>query len=150
MGNYYQWKHKAGHFSCSADNLYHKIPPPISPKAPSCFISYISSIPDMSLPPSASFLLLYNSALQGYTTQMGTNLVDHPFAKQLKKCQSVDSISSLLQENVQRFHEFQGGDGKIIKSLKCAIHVLHKLSHTILGEGSSLMHPRTVIPISYP
>jgi len=105
----------------------------------------------MSLSPSASFLLLYNSALQDYTTQTGTNLVDHPFAKQLENCESVDSISSLLQENVQRFHEFRREDGKITKSLKCAVHVLHTLSTgTVLGEGIGLVCPHAVLPISCP
>jgi len=105
----------------------------------------------MSLSPSASFLLLYNSALQDYTTQTGTNLVDHPFAKQLEKCESVDSISSLLQENVQRFRKFRGEDGKIIKSLKCAVHVLHTLStSTALGESIGLVRPKAVILILYP
>ena len=115
-----------------------------------CFISYISSVPDMSLSPSASFLLLYNSALQDYTTQTGTSLVDHPFAKQLEKCESVDSISSLLQENVRRFREFRREDGKITKSLKCVVHVLHTLSTgTVLGEGVGLVRPKAIIPISH-
>jgi hypothetical protein len=123
----------------------------ISPKATSCFGSHISSIPDMSLPPSASFLLLYNSALQDYTTQTGTNLIDHPFAKQLEKCESVDTISSLLQENVRRFCEFRREDGKITKSLKCAVHVLYTLStSTVLGEGVGLVRTKAAISISYP
>ena len=104
----------------------------------------------MGLPPSASFLLLYNSALQDYTTQTGTNLIDHPFAKQLEKCESVDSISSLLQQNVQRFREFRGEDGKITKSLTCAVHVLHTLStSTVLGDGVGLVRSKPTIPISY-
>jgi fungal STAND N-terminal Goodbye domain len=104
----------------------------------------------MSLSSSASFLLLYNSALQDYTTQTGTNLVDHPFAKQLENCESVDSISSLLQENVRNFLEFRREDGKIIKSLNCVVHVLHTLStSTVLGEGIGLVRLKPVILISY-
>ena len=105
----------------------------------------------MSLSPSASFLLLYNSALQDYKTQTGIDLVDHPFAKQLGKCESVESISSLLQENVRRFREFRTEDGKVIKSLKCAVHVLHTLStSTVLGEGIGLVRRKEVIPTSCP
>jgi len=104
----------------------------------------------MSLSPSASFLLLYNSALQDYTTQTGINLVDHPFAKQLEKCDSVDSISSLLHENLRKFLEFRSEDGRVIKSLKCAVHVLHTLStSTALGEGIGLVRPKPVVPILY-
>jgi len=105
----------------------------------------------MSLSPSESFLLLYNSALEDYTSQTGTSLVDHPFAKRLENCESVDSILSLLQENVRRFHEFRREDGKIIKSLKCAVRVLHILStSTALGESIGLVRPEAVILISYP
>ena len=119
----------------------------ILPRATSSFISNISSIPDMSFSPSASdsFSLLYNSALQDYATQTGTSLVDHPFAKRLEKCESLDSISSLLQENVRRFGEFRKEDGKIVKSLKCAVHVLHTLSTSaVLGEGIGLVRPEPV------
>ena len=105
----------------------------------------------MTLSPSASLLLLYNSALQDYTTQTGTNLVDHPFAKQLEKCESVESISTLLQESARRFHEPRKEDGKITKSLKCAVHVLHTLStSTVLSEGIGLVRLIAVIPVSYP
>jgi len=105
----------------------------------------------MNVSASTPFLLLYNSALQDYTTQTGANLIDHPFAKQLEKCESVDAISSLLLENVRRFHEFRTEDGKIIKSLKRAVHVLHTLStSTVLGEGIGLVRPKAVIPISCP
>ena len=104
----------------------------------------------MGLFPSAPFLSLYNSALQDYTTQTGTNLVDHPFAKQLEKCESVGSISSLFQENVRIFHEFRREDGRIIKSLKCAVHVLHTLSSSVLGEGIGLVRLKAVALISYP
>ena len=126
----------------------------IFPEARSCFTFYISFIPDMRpspASPSAPLLLLYNSALQDYATQTGTNLVDHPFAKQLEKCESVDSISFLLQENLRRLREFRGEDGKITKSLKCAVHVLYTLStSTVLGEGIGLVRLKAVFPISYP
>ena len=104
----------------------------------------------MSLSPSASFVLLYNAALQDYTTQTGTNLVDHPFAKQLQNCESVDSISSLLQENVRIFREFRTEDGKIIKSFKCAVNVLYTLSNsTVLGASIGLVRPM-VFPFHIP
>ena len=94
--------------------------------------------------------MLYNSSLQDYTSQTGINLVDHPFSRQLEKCESVDSISSLLQEKVRGFREFRREDGRIIKSLKCVVHVLHRLSTgSALGGGIDLVRPRTA-PIPYP
>jgi len=104
----------------------------------------------MSLTPSESFLLLYHSALRDYTTQTDTNIINHPFSKQLEQCESAESISksisSLLQENVPRFRR---EDGKITKSLNCAVRVLHKLStSTVLGESIGLVRLKAVIPIS--
>jgi hypothetical protein len=100
----------------------------------------LSNIPDMSHPSSSSsFQPLFNAALQEYTNQTGIKLDDHPIAKQLQNCDSVASISSLLQEQAQRFREFRE-DGKIMKSLNSAIHVLYTLStSTTLGEGIGIV-----------
>jgi hypothetical protein len=99
-----------------------------------CLISH------MSHPSSSSFRSLFDVALRDYENQTGTKLVDHPFAKQLEKCDSVDSISSALQEHARRFCEFRGEDGKIMKSLKCAVQVLYTLStSTVLGEGIGIV-----------
>ena len=149
---------KRSTFSCAADNSLTQHPRCsfgiISPKATSCLISYINPIPDMSILLPASFQLLYNSALQDYTIQTGTNLVGHPFANELERCESVDSISSLLQETAWRFYKFRRENGRIIKSLKSAVPVLHALStrstSTVLREGICLVRPKPVIPISYP
>ena len=123
----------------------------IFPEAGSFLTFYMSSIPDMRPSPSASFVLLYNSALQDYTNQTETNLVDHQFVKQLEKCESVDSISSLLGEQLKRFHEFRSADGKILKLLRYTVHVLHTLStSTLLGEGIGLVRPKAVFLILYP
>ena len=100
---------------------------------------------------SSSFQLLFNAALQDYTNQTGTKLDEHPLAKQLESCDSVDSITSVLQEHAQKFHEFRGEDGKIIKSLKGAVHVLYTLStSTALGEGIGLVCRKSPIAILCP
>jgi hypothetical protein len=112
----------------------------------SCFFGNISSNSDMSQPSSSSsFQSLFNAALQDYAEQTGTRLDDHPFAKQLENCNSVCSISSVLQEHARRFHECRGEDGKIMKSLKCAVDVLYGLSTSTLGEGISLVCPKLLI-----
>ena len=100
---------------------------------------------------SSSFQLLFNAALQDYTNQTGTKLDEHPLAKQLESCDSVDSITSVLQEHAQKFHEFRGEDGKIMKSLKCAVQVLYTLSTSAaLGEGIGLVCPKSPIAIPCP
>jgi hypothetical protein len=118
----------------------------ISPRAISCFFDNIYSNSDMSQPsPSSSFQSLFNAALQDYAEQTGTRLDDHPFAQQLESCNSVCSISSVLQEHARRFHECRGEDGKIMKSLKCTVDVLYGLSRSTLGEGISLVCPKSLI-----
>jgi hypothetical protein len=102
----------------------------------------------MNQPSSSSFQGLFNAALQDYENQTGTRLVDHPFAKQFEACDSVDSITAILQEQAQIFREFRGDDGRPMKSLKCSIDVLHSLStSTVLGEGIGLVHPQLFIGV---
>jgi hypothetical protein len=111
------------------------------------FFRHISSISDMSQPSSSSsFQELFNAALQDYENQTGYKLLDHPFAKQLEACDSVDSITAILQEQAQIFREFRGDNGKVMKSLKCSVDVLYMLSiSTVLGEGIGLVHPKSII-----
>jgi hypothetical protein len=75
-------------------------------------------------------------------------LLDHPLAKQLDACASVDSITAILQEQAQIFRKFKGDGGRVMKSLKCSVGVLHTLSvSTILGEAIGLVHPKSFIGV---
>lgn len=90
--------------------------------------------------PSESFRFLFETALQRYEEKTGTKLIEHPLAKQLETCDSVDSITTVLQEQVRAFGKFKGDDGKFMKSLKYSVNVLHALStNTALGEGIGLV-----------
>jgi hypothetical protein len=85
---------------------------------------------------SSSFRSLFDIALRDYAKETGTDLDDHPLAKELQICDSVDSISTVLRKQAQRFHESRGEDGKIMKSLKSIVHVLYDLSNGgALGKG---------------
>ncbi|KAF8466108.1 hypothetical protein DFH94DRAFT_686226 [Russula ochroleuca] len=106
------------------------------------FLNYISSISDMSqTSSSSSFQDLFNVALQDYENKTGIKLVDDPFAKKFEKCDSVDSITAVLQEQAQIFRKFRGDDGKLMKSLKASVDVLYTLSNTVLGGGIGLAFP---------
>jgi hypothetical protein len=99
----------------------------------------------------SSLELLFKAALQDYTRKAEIELDNHPLFKQLEKCDSVDSISSILQEQIDRFHEFRGKDGKITKSLTSTIHVLFALStSTTLSEAISLVCAKSLIVIFSP
>jgi hypothetical protein len=101
----------------------------------------------MSQPPSSSFLELFNTALQDYEVQTRTKLVEHPLAKRFETCDSVDSITAILQEQAQILRKFRD-DAKLTKSLKSTVNILYTIStSTILGEGIGLVHPKQFIRV---
>ena len=82
----------------------------------------------MSQPSSStSFQGLFNAALENYENETGTKLIEHPLAKKLETCDSAESITIVLQEQAQKFREFRGNDGKIMKFLKSSVDVLYPL-----------------------
>jgi hypothetical protein len=95
--------------------------------------------------PSSSFQDLFGAALREYENQSGCKLIEHPLAKQFEPCDSVQSITAILQQQTQIFREFRD-DGKLMKSLKFSVDVLYTLSiGTVLGEGIGLVYPRSFI-----
>jgi hypothetical protein len=114
------------------------------------YISFLTSLSstvlysDMSQP--SSFQDLFDAALQEYQNQTGCKLIEHPLAKQLETCNSVDSITAILQEQAQVLREFRPDDGRLMKSLKSSVGVLYTLSTTGILSGSiGLVHPKTFI-----
>ena len=77
-------------------------------------------------------------------------LLDHPLAKQLDKCDSVESISTLLQVQAREFREFRGEDGKLMTPLKRVVHVLHTFStRPVFGESIGLVCPKSLISFPF-
>ena len=102
---------------------------------------------DMSQP-SSSFQGLFNAALQEYQNQTGCELMEHPLAKRLETCDSVESITAILQEQAAIFRNFRGDDGKLMKSVQSSVDVLYTLSvSTILGEGIGLVFSKSFIEV---
>jgi hypothetical protein len=92
---------------------------------------------------SPGLQLLFDAALQGYEKQTGMKLNDHPLARELENCLSVDSIMVILQQQARALIEHRGGDGKVMNSLNRAVHVLHALStNTTLCEGIGVVSRR--------
>ena len=96
----------------------------------------------MSQPSDPSFISfkdLFDSALQEYENKTDIKLAEHSFAKELKVCEDVDSISVILQKQAQKFDRFKD-DGKIMKSLRPIVDVLHTLFNSnIIGPVVSLI-----------
>jgi hypothetical protein len=100
---------------------------------------------------SSSFQPLFHAALKQYAHKTGTKLDDHPISRQLDDCDSLDSVSSLIQEHAQRFAKSRGDDGRIMKCLNSAIHVLYTLStRSGLGEGTAPVCSTSLILILCP
>jgi hypothetical protein len=109
-----------------APSLLNPLPPHLT--VLSVLFHYLDlSICDMSNPePSESFRFLFEIALQRYEEKTGMKLIEHPLAKQLEKCSSVDSITIVPQEQARCFGKFKGDDGKVMKSLKYSINAFHQ------------------------
>jgi hypothetical protein len=91
---------------------------------------------------SSPFQDLFESALKDYEDQTGIPLTNHPLAKQLQDCQSVDSVTAILQEQARAFSKFRGND-KMVKLLKGVVSALSRVSATAaLGR---MVCPRLLI-----
>jgi hypothetical protein len=77
---------------------------------------------------ASHFRELFECALQDYEKETGTKLARHPLAEQLQGCNSVDSVLDILQQQTHAFTQFQGSNGRIMKSLKSAVSAIHALS----------------------
>jgi hypothetical protein len=89
---------------------------------------------------SSTFQALFYEALQDYKEKTGSSLSDHPFTKQLETCESVSSITSILQEQAQSFREFRKNDGKLMKALNSSVDVLcAPLISSALNEAIGLV-----------
>ena len=90
---------------------------------------------------------LFESALHDYENQTGIPLAKHPLAEQLQNCQSVDSVTTLLQERARAFNEYRGSD-KIMKSLRSIVSALSRVSATTVGQNICMVCPRQLIRCS--
>src|SRR5260221_770188 len=103
----------------------------------------------MGLPSGSSshFQTLLETALRDYEKQTGTKLAEHPLAHQLETCDSVESVTAVLQRQAPSSNKFRGDDSRAMKSLKRGVHVLYMLSATtLLGEGVGVVR-RTEAPL---
>jgi len=108
-------------------------PPRIEPFTFTTYHTLFVFIFDMSQP--STLQDLFNAALQDYKDKTGNNLADHPFARQLQECNSVESISTILEEQARVFRGFRD-HGKFINSLKRLAGILYSpFISTVLAEG---------------
>jgi hypothetical protein len=98
---------------------------------------------------SSHFKVLFEAALKDYQSQTGTILADHPLALQLQICDSIESVTAVLQAQARAFSEFRGDDGKIMKSLNHVVSVLYSFSaSTTLGEAIGMACRKALISVT--
>ena len=103
--------------------------------ADSSTYTHITSTRGMSDPSGSMIQSLFDAALDNYEKQTGMKLIDHPLARQLEDCNSVESITAVLQDQARAFTVFRRDDGKLMKPLKNVVHVLHTLSTSLVRRA---------------
>ena len=73
------------------------------------------------------FQRLFEVAFQRYEEQTGEKLANHQLAERLQSCDSVESLTAVLHEQIETFSEIRVKDN-VLKPLKNILSVLHKLS----------------------
>jgi hypothetical protein len=89
------------------------------------------------------FQALLEAAYRDYEKQTGMTLADHPLAVELQSCDSVESVSAVLREQIEASSEIRGKD-KVLKPLKNILSVLHQLSSSSavdFGQHLGLVRP---------
>ena len=96
---------------------------------------------------SSHLQVLFEAGLRDYERKTGIALARHPLAEQLQNCDSVDSVTAVLREQMKALNESRGKD-KVLKPLKEVVSALHNLSSAAkFGQDIGLV--RTWAPTGY-
>ena len=87
---------------------------------------------------STNFQLIFNNALKAYEKHTKKDLLAHPLAAELQKCNSPTAILTVLHQQVQGSDQSRHSDDRWTKWLDPTVNILHTLSDS-LGEGVSLV-----------
>jgi fungal STAND N-terminal Goodbye domain len=87
---------------------------------------------------SSNFQLIFDDALKAYEKRTKNDLLTHPLAAQLQRCNSPSSILDVLQKQAQELNQSQRRNERWTRWLDPTVRVLHVFSET-LGEGVTLV-----------
>jgi len=95
---------------------------------------------------SSRLQALFELALRDYESTTNIALAKHPLSEKLEKCQSVESIIALLQDQAKGFR----GSDRIMRSIGSTVSVLDQLSTiTTLGGAIGLVRQKTLTRMSH-
>ena len=87
---------------------------------------------------SSNFDLIFDNALKAYKRRTNKDILTHPLADRLDRCNSASSILTVLQEQVQELNQSQHRNEIWTRWLDPTVKVLHAFSET-LGKGVTLV-----------
>ncbi|KAH8981648.1 hypothetical protein EDB92DRAFT_1819537 [Lactarius akahatsu] len=103
--------------------------------------------PEASSSSSPNFQPILEKALQEYKRKTGKDLTTHPFAAEIKACDSPEAILTVLEGKVNELNQSRSSDERLTKWLNPTVNILNALSAT-LGEGVGSVFPPTKIIFS--
>ena len=103
-------------------------------------MSSSTAVQTPSTPPSDLNSIL-DAALSEYKEKTGGGLLEHPLAKEVKKCDSIGAISAILQGKAREFQQFKDGDQRLMKWIDPMVETLSTFSET-LGGVASIVRPK--------
>ena len=105
----------------------------------------MSNLPVNPTPSSSSnFQAIFSTAVKAYEKRTKKDLLLHPLASQLQKCDSPASILTVLQGQVENLDQAWNSNERLTKWLTPTVNVLLTFSDT-LGEGVSLVRVKGAI-----
>ena len=93
------------------------------------------------IPPSHFESILdaaWSHALSEHKKNTGKELLDHPLATEVQRCDSVDAILTIFQGQAEVFQQFRDGDQRLMKWITPVVGVLYKFSNTLGGVAGAV------------
>jgi hypothetical protein len=78
-----------------------------------------------------------SQALTDYKKKTGQDLLGHPLATQVQRCDSVYAIKAIFQGQAEAFQQFRDGDQRLMKWIIPVVDILYKCSTGPLGDAAS-------------
>ena len=100
-------------------------------------MSFPSGAPSSSSHPGS----VLDVALTEYRKNTGKDLLSHPLATELQRCDSIDGILAILQRQTNTFEQRRDSNQGLMKWIGPSVHILCSFSGT-LGDGLGVVSLR--------
>ncbi|KAH8979516.1 hypothetical protein EDB83DRAFT_2327091 [Lactarius deliciosus] len=104
-----------------------------------------SSTPGQTTSTPSDFKSILDAALTEYKKKTGKELLDHPLATEVQRCDSVDAIKAIFQGQAKAFQRFKDGDQRLMKWISPVVDILYTFSGTLGGVAGMAFPPAAVI-----